>query len=115
MSGTIIFDGEGPKTQSIDAVKALIAYHHHSQEPAEMPDFYRLSRDMVLALSGKRDAYYVVTNKACSCPSFTHRGGPCKHQRKYFPQPKKSLAEIAVIDEPSIQLSGFRPTLPTEA
>jgi len=26
--------------------------------------------------------YYMVTEETCTCPSFTYRGGPCKHQRK---------------------------------
>ena len=49
-----------------------------------MPSFYRLSGEIVLVISNNKDRYYVVTPKACSCPSFTYRGGPCKHQRKYF-------------------------------
>jgi hypothetical protein len=64
-------------------------------EPTEpLPQAVPLS-GMVLVLSGKRDVYYVVTSSTCSCPSSTyHPGKPCKHQRKYFPGPKKSQAEI---------------------
>ena len=55
-----------------------------------MPDFYRLSGEMVLVRSNKGDAYYVTTPKSCSCPSATYNPGkPCKHSRRYFPQPKK--------------------------
>ena len=47
--------------------------------------FYRLSGEMVLVKSNKGYAYYVVTPKACSCPSATYNlGQACKHQRKYF-------------------------------
>jgi len=35
-----------------------------------------------------------VTAKSCSCPAATYHHGPCKHQRKYFPQPKKSREEL---------------------
>jgi len=78
-----------PVTQSRDAVKQLIAYQTHGQEPQEMPDFCRLSGEMVLVRNNKKYAYYVTTPKTCSCPSATYRpGSPCKHQRKYFPQPK---------------------------
>lgn len=88
MPGQIILS-LGPVTQSPDAVKQLIAYHNHGQEPQEMPDFYRLTGEMVLVQNNKKDAYYVTTPKSCSCPSATYRpGSPCKHQRKYFPQPK---------------------------
>lgn len=78
----------GPVTQTAAAVKQLIAYHNHGQEPEEMPDFYRLTGEMVLVLSNKKDAYYVTTPKTCSCPAATYHPGPCKHSRKYFPEPK---------------------------
>lgn len=84
------FEMESPKTQSIEGVKALITFHNHGQAPKEMPAFYRLTGEMVLVLSNKKDAYYVCTPKDCSCPSHTYRGGPCKHQRLYFPQPAKT-------------------------
>ncbi len=57
-----------------------------------MPPFYRLSEILVLVLSNKKDAYYVVTPKACSRPAATyHPGQDCKHQRKHFPQPVRTL------------------------
>jgi predicted nucleic acid-binding Zn finger protein len=83
-------------TQSIEAVKQLIAYDHNGQEPKEMPPFYRMCGELILVLSNKKDGYYVVTPKACSCPSFIYRGGPCKHQRKYFAESRprsRSMAE----------------------
>ena len=84
-----------PVTQSREAVEQLIAYHNHGIEPQEMPDFYRLTGEMVLVLNNKKDAYYVTTPKSCSCPAATyHPGQPCKHSRKYFPQPQKSRAEL---------------------
>lgn len=83
-----------PVTQTAEAVKALITYDNHGQPPVEMPDFYRMSAEMVLVRNNKKDAYYVTTPRSCSCPAATYRTGPCKHQRKYFPQPKKSQAEL---------------------
>jgi hypothetical protein len=81
----VFIDAKSPTTQSTEAVKQLIAYHHHGEEPKEMPDFYQLSGEMVLVLSNKKDAYYVVTPKACSCPAATyHPGQPCKHRAKFF-------------------------------
>ena len=78
-----------PVTQTRDAVQQLIAYFNHGQQPEEMPSFYRLDGEMVLVLNNKKDAYYVVTPAGCSCPAATyHPGQPCKHSRKYFPQPK---------------------------
>ena len=86
MNGKTILSS--PVTQTAAAVKQLIAYHNHGQEPEEMPDFYRLIGDMVLVLSNKKDAYYVTTPKTCSCPAATYHPGPCKHSRKYFPESK---------------------------
>jgi len=86
-----------PVTQSREAVQSLIAYHNHGQKPQEMPDFYRLTGEMALVLNNKKDAYYVVTPAGCSCPAATyHPGQPCKHQRKFFPQPKP--VEVPTID-----------------
>ena len=82
-----------PVTQGREAVKQLIAYHNHGVAPQEMPAFYRLTGEMVLVLNNKKDAYYVVTPTTCSCPAATYNPGqPCKHARKYFPQPKREAA-----------------------
>ena len=84
-----------PVTQSREAVEQLIRYHNHGQQPVEMPEFYRLTGEMVLVLNNKKDAYYVTTPKSCSCPASVYNPGkPCKHSRKYFPQPKKSREEL---------------------
>ena len=84
-----------PVTQTRVAVEQLIAYFNHGQQPEEMPSFYRLSSDMVFVRSNKGDVYYVTTPKSCSCPAATYNPGkPCKHSRKYFPQPKKSREEL---------------------
>jgi hypothetical protein len=89
----IKFEMESPKTQSSEAVKALIAYFNHGKDPAEMPEFYRLTGEMVLVKSNKGDAFYVTTPKDCSCPAKTYNPGkPCKHSRKYFPQSKSVVA-----------------------
>ncbi len=80
-----------PVTQSREAVEQLIAYFNHGQQPEEMPSFYRLDGELVLVRSNKGDAYYVTTPKSCSCPASVYNPGkPCKHSRKYFPQPQKS-------------------------
>ena len=84
-----------PVTQTRDAVQQLIAYFNHGQQPEEMPSFYRLDGEMVLVLNNKKDAYYVTTPHSCSCPAATYNPGkPCKHSRKYFPQPQKSRVEL---------------------
>ena len=85
---------ESPKTQSIDAVKALLAFKKVACNP--LPQEVSLDDGrLVLVLSNKKDAYYVVTPTGCSCPAATyHPGQPCKHSRKYFPQPQKSRVEL---------------------
>jgi len=88
MNGKTLLELSSPVTQSCEAVKQLIAYHHHGQVPKEMPDFYGLSGEMVLVLRNKKYAYYVVTPKACSCPAATyHPGQPCKHRQSSSSHP----------------------------
>jgi hypothetical protein len=100
MMNKTLFEGKSPLTQSAEAVKQLIAYQTYGREPAEMPPFYRLGSEMVLVLSNKKDAYYVVSPKACSCPSATYRPGQtCKHQRKFFPQKVGQVRTLNLADE----------------
>jgi len=100
--GRIIFDGD-IKTQSIAAVKGMIEFLTSEpvrELPAEIPAFHRLSAELVLVLSNKKDAYYVTTAKACSCPAATyHPGQPCKHQRKYFPTKPEPVRTLNLADE----------------
>jgi len=88
------FEVESPKTQSIEAVKALLAFKKVASDP--LPQEVSLDGGrLVLVLSNKKDAYYVTTSRSCSCPSAVyHPGVACKHSKKYFPQPQKSRAEL---------------------
>jgi hypothetical protein len=85
MNGTNLLEGRsGPVTQSIDAVKSLLAWKGHPTNP--MPADVSLDNGrLVLVLSNKKDAYYTCTARACSCPGNQFRHN-CKHMRKYFPQ-----------------------------
>jgi len=82
-------DSGSPITQSIEAVKSLLAYVGRASDP--LPTFLELpNKRCILVLSNKKDAYYTVTSEGCSCPSATYRPGkPCKHQRKYFAEAAK--------------------------
>jgi hypothetical protein len=95
MSGKNLLEGRtGPVTQSIDAVKALLAWKGHPVNP--LPADVSLDNGrLVLILSNKKDAYYTCTVAKCSCPGnqFRHT---CKHMRKYFPE----TARPAAITEP---------------
>ena len=86
MSGNLLEGRSGPVTQSVDAVKTLLAFVGRASDP--MPTDVTLDNGrLVLVLSNKKDVYYTCTARACSCPSSTYRHGQtCKHQRKYFPQ-----------------------------
>ena len=86
---TLLVSGS-PITQRIDAVKALLAWKQVSSDP--LPQEVSLDGGrLVLVLSNKKDAYYTVTAKGCSCPAATyHPGTRCKHQKKYFPQIEES-------------------------
>jgi hypothetical protein len=90
MSGKLIYESASPKTQSIEAVKALLAFKKIASDP--LPREVSLSDGrLVLVLSNKRDAYYCVTARDCSCPArHWQPNKPCKHQRRYFPAAKSA-------------------------
>ena len=114
MSERNLLEGRtGPVTQSLEAVKSLLAYVGRASDP--LPSDVSLDNGrLVLVLNNKKDAYYTCTARACSCPSAIYRhNGPCKHQRKYFPVAK---VEQSTASEPLIKRGGFRPVdlLPSE-
>lgn len=87
MSGKLIYEGTSPKTQSIEAVKALLTWKGRASDP--LPSVVKFAnegkeRRLMLVLSNDKKSYYVTTARACSCPSATYHQGPCTHQRKYF-------------------------------
>jgi hypothetical protein len=97
----------GPVTQSLDAIKSLLAYVGRASDP--MPSEVSMDNGrLMLVLSNKKDAYYTVTEKKCSCPARVwHPGTPCKHQRKYF---GASMAPtVAPTSEPLVKRGGFKP------
>jgi len=75
-----ILNLESPVSQSVGAVKALLAYMHRPSEP--LPEFVELKDSVRLTLSKDGKAYYLTTTKACSCPAATfHPGQACKHMK----------------------------------
>ena len=95
MSGKNLLEGRtGPVTQSVAAIKNLLAYVGRASDP--MPSDVSLDNGrLVLVLNNKKDAYYTCTALACSCPSAIYRhNGPCKHMRKYFPETAKPAATV---------------------
>jgi hypothetical protein len=79
-------DSRSHITQSIEAVKSLLGNIGRSNDP--LPPFLELTGGRcILVLSTKRDAYYTVTPKACSCPSACFKPEqPCEHRLMYFPE-----------------------------
>ena len=86
---TLLESSVSPITQSTDAVEGLLNSLGRPTEP--LPGVVDLG-SVKLVLSNKKDVYYTTTAKECSCPSFTFRGGPCKHIRKHF-------AEVRVVGQ----------------
>ena len=88
MAGKTLINIQKPATQTVEAVKALLAWRGRASDP--MPSFVEIGNGegrCALVLSKKKDAYYVVTARACSCPAQTwHPGQRCKHQRAHFPE-----------------------------
>ena len=107
MSERNLLEGRtGPVTQSLDAVKSLLAFVGRASDP--MPTDVSLDCGrLVLVLSNKKDAYYTVTATKCSCPAASYHHGPCKHQRKYFAEVKAATKSKA--SEPLIKRGGFKP------
>ena len=101
-----IFENSTPVTQPVDAVRALLTWRGHPIDP--LPASVTLGDGrMMLVLNAKKDAYYVVTPSACSCPSAQFRPGkPCKHQRAYFPRAKTTPEPV---DSIRPDMRGFRP------
>ena len=91
---------ESPKTQSLAAVKALLAWKQVSCDP--LPEFVEMGKEdsrLMLVLSNKKDAYYVTTSRTCSCPSAVyHPGVACKHQKKHFPEQQTAKPESSMED-----------------
>jgi len=46
MAARVLFEGNTPITQSLDAVKALLKFYNHGQETAELLPFHRLGAAM---------------------------------------------------------------------
>jgi len=104
MPGRTIFQSQSPVSQSVEAVRSMLAAFGKPVEP--MPEFYRMSSSVVLVLSAKKDCYYTTTKRGCSCPAAAYRPGKtCKHQRKYLgmePTPSRI---------PTLSGKGFKPIL----
>lgn len=80
MAGKLVYDGANPKTQSIDAVKSLLAFVGRASDP--MPIFVELKGGVRLTKSSKGDCYYTTTPTGCSCKARTYNPGtPCKHMK----------------------------------
>ena len=115
MNGKLNIQTESPKTQSVEAVKALLAWKGRASDP--LPSKIEFTGDdsrLMLILSNDKKSYYVTTARACSCPSAAYRPGQtCKHQRKYFPQIAKPAETDSI--RPKFDKS-FRPfsELPSE-
>jgi len=93
MSGKTILEPKLPQSQSVEAVKTLITTINHGRAPKEIPSFYRMSGELVLILSSKKDSYYVTAPRECSCPARTyHSNKPCKHMKRFFKASEKSTS-----------------------
>lgn len=113
MAGKTLIQMQNPVTQSVAAIKALLSWKGHPINPLPA-DVSMDNGRLVLVLSNKKDSYYTVTAKACSCPAAVYHHGPCKHQRKYFAESKPATKPTD--SDPLIKRGGFRPidTMPGE-
>jgi len=97
----------GPVTQSVAAIKSLLALVGRASDP--MPSDVSLDNGrLVLVLSNKKDAYYTCTSRACSCPGNQFRHN-CKHQRAHFGAKIEQATKPAMESEGSIRPTGKWP------
>jgi len=109
MNSKAILKIEKPVTQTTQAVCALLAWKGRSSNP--LPSFVELGSGegkVVLVLSNKKDSYYTVTAKDCSCPAANwHPNQRCKHQRKYFAEEQTTTRQsmAATLEQAEANLS----------
>jgi hypothetical protein len=84
MSGKLLVESKNPISQSVEAVKALLSWRKMPTEP--MPTQIEFPGGAVVLVQGsKKDIYYTVTARDCSCPAKCyHPCQRCKHQKKFF-------------------------------
>lgn len=115
MAGKTLIDIQKPQTQTVDAIKALLSWRGRASDP--LPSFVEMGEGearMVLVLSNKKDCFYVVTVRDCSCPAHNwHPNQRCKHQRAHFPETMQATTKL----EQSIipERRPFKPYLSDEA
>jgi len=112
MNSKTILNVEKPQTQTVAAIKALLSWRGRAADP--LPSFIEIGSGdnrLVLVLSNKRDAYYTVTARDCSCPAAIYHHGPCKHQRKYFPEVNAATKPAAIV----MERKPFKPFIEDEA
>ena len=116
MSGKTLINVEKPQTQTVDAIKALLSWRGRASDP--LPSFLEMGEGdnrLVLVLSNKKDCYYTVTGKDCSCPAHNwHPGQRCKHQRKHFAEYAAPKAAPKPAGADLIPRQQFRPFLEDE-
>jgi len=64
MSGKTLVEIQTPVTQTVDAVKALLAYMHRPAEP--LPEFVELQDRVRLTRSKDGKGYYLTTPKTAA-------------------------------------------------
>ena len=109
MERRILVSAEKPQTQCVDAIKALLSWRGRASDP--LPSFIEMGEGesrLVLVLSNKKDCFYVVTDRECSCPAHSwHPGQRCKHQRKYFAEEQTTTRQsmAATLEQAEANLS----------
>ena len=87
--GKVLFDG-GIKSQSVDAVKAMIEFFDGSP-CARLPAKVKLAGGWWLFRSSQKTEYYLTSRDSCSCKGFEFRRR-CKHVAALAGQEKEQLS-----------------------
>lgn len=83
----VLFEKHALMSQSVESVVELLKFLGRAADP--LPEAVQLP-GLILVLSNRRDIYYSVSSKGCSCPARVYGPGKaCKHMRKHFPETVK--------------------------
>ena len=94
MAGNLL-EGLSPVTQTVDSGKALAKFLGMKEE---LPKIIALANGARLTLSSKKDCYYYVSEKGCTCKAGTY-GRICRHRKALESSKPRGQTMAEVLEE----------------
>jgi hypothetical protein len=101
MSGRIIIESTGPKTQTVAGVVELLKFLNRAYEP--LPEVVDLSDGLKLSLSSRKDCYYTQYldhgghSWGCTCKAGSFNR-PCRHVKRFYARRVSTISSRSMID-----------------